>query len=100
MTFETFKTEFAAYCGSADTCSRKGRSYALAVVYIAVFLHYTQIDRTVIESILSREHELLDENSLLYRDALQVLSQERRASYLKNFFPAAIAPLKSFANLL
>lgn len=99
MTFAEFKIQFAAFCEGPSASSGKANSYASAMIYMAEYFGFTQMDSAAVGGILAHEDELKSENSALYRSVLQVLTRQRRSSYLaKGFVRAAIPYLRIFRN--
>lgn len=98
MTFVEFKTQFAAFC-EGTAASGKANSYASAMIYMAEYFGFTQMDRDAVDGILAHEEELQSENSTLYRSVLQTFTGQRRSSYLaKGFVRAAIPYLRDFRS--
>ncbi len=90
---------FNDFCTDPSIKSGKASSYTRAIKYLCNFLEINEINSQTIEEIKNSKNFISDTNSRLYKDLLQSLEVNGRASYLSNgFIKAALPQFLSFCG--
>lgn len=97
---QKFLSRFEEYCKTPGIESGKARSYANAIAYLCDYLGISTIDDKSVSYIKSKENEIKDKDSALYKDLLEFLSKRDQKSYLtKGWIKAALRYLYDFTNI-
>ena len=97
---QKFLSRFEEYCKTPGIESGKARSYANAIAYLCDYLGISTIDVKFVSYIKSKENEIKDKDSALYKDLLEFLSRRGQKSYLtKGWIKAALSYLYDFINI-
>lgn len=85
---------FENYCKTPGIYSGKGTSYFNAIKYLCEFLdmEINNFGTSDLELIKSKELEISNANSNLYKELMEYLVKQGRSSYLKNGFIKATLP--------
>ena len=94
---QKFLSRFEEYCKTPGIESGKARSYANAIAYLCDYLGISAIDEKSVSYIKSKENEIKDKDSSLYKELLEFLSRRGQKSYLtKGWIKAALSYLYDF----
>ena len=97
---QKFLSRFEEYCKTPGIESGKARSYANAIAYLCDYLGISTIDDKSVSYIKSKENEIKDKDSALYKDLLVFLSRRGQKSYLtKGWIKAALSYLYDFVGI-
>ena len=97
---QKFLSRFEEYCKTPGIESGKARSYANAIAYLCDYLGLSTIDDKSVFYIKSKENDIKDKNSALYKDLLSFLSRRGQKSYLtKGWIKASLSYLYDFINI-
>ena len=89
--------KFEEYCKTPGIESGKARSYSNAIAYLCDYLGISAIDEKSVSYMKSKENEIKDKTSALYKDLLEFLSSRGQKSYLtKGWIKAALSYLYNF----
>ena len=96
---QKFLNKFEEFCRTPGIESGKARSYANAVAYLCDYLGVSVIDEKSVSYIKSKENEIKDKDSALYKDLLAFLLRRGQKSYLtKGWIKAALSYLYDFVG--
>lgn len=94
---QKFLSRFEEYCKTPGIESGKARSYANAIAYLCDYFGISTIDVKSVSYIKSKENEIKDRDSALYKDLLEFLSRRGQKSYLtKGWIRASLSYLYDF----
>ena len=85
--------DFEKFCKTPNRNSGKASSYAHAIKYLCEFLKIEKINEQTVKQIQDIELLIKDNNSSLYKEMLDFLSNRGQVSYLVNGFIKAALPL-------
>lgn len=97
---QKFLSRFEEYCKTPGIESGKARSYANAIAYLCDYLGISTIDDKLVSYIKSKENDIKDKGSALYKDLLEFLSRRGQKSYLtKGWIKASLSYLYDFVGI-